>query len=140
MAKFPSPIVRPTLYLSAIEAGTWKPSSNTSERIVSTFLLVEKALQMWHIIHIASLWFKTTGNHSESSCSFYWTEKSCCQYCKIQQVSPGKVWKIKPLRIRQNVTFFFLQTIIMPQLMTLFLLNYNKQMLWRSVQENANLK
>lgn len=49
IAKFPSPIVLPTLYLSAIDAGTWKPSSNTSERIINTFLLVVKETQMLHV-------------------------------------------------------------------------------------------
>lgn len=47
-AKFPSPIVLPTLYRSVIVAGIWKPSSDTSERVISMFLLVEKGTQMLH--------------------------------------------------------------------------------------------
>lgn len=44
-AKFPSPIVLPTLYRSVIVAGIWKPSSDSSERIISVFLLIEKEAQ-----------------------------------------------------------------------------------------------
>lgn len=49
-AKFPSPIVLPTLYRSVIVAGIWKPSSDSSERISGVFLLIGKGPPMLYTL------------------------------------------------------------------------------------------